>query len=174
MAKKTIGFQALSPTGNQLAISQTALSPATVAKAASPTEIINTLALAAVSMYEGEIDPVSETRVIQPEYLGKTNLEVMSLQLMGRAARGDLAAINMVYDRLIGKPKQFVESTNLNVSYSDWLDSLDATNNTQVVDAAPATKMYQPEYTNQPNPQTPKTGQYESILSDDDPFWDEI
>jgi hypothetical protein len=46
------------------------------------------------------------------------DLEVIAEALIGKAKRGDLEAVKIIFDRLEGKPKQFIEA-DLNVS-QDW------------------------------------------------------
>lgn len=61
-------------------------------------------------------DPITE-----PEYVGKTYLEVAAFKQVQRAADGSMEAFNFILDRTIGKPV----STNLNLqapeSYTDYL-----------------------------------------------------
>lgn len=78
--------------------------------------------------YEGEkrIDKeTGETYVyFDPRYEGMTKAEVMEHKLADLAASGDLDAIKEIHDRLNGKPKQQVESKNLNLSYEDYLEEI--------------------------------------------------
>ena len=55
------------------------------------------------------------------EFDGLTNAEVMFIKIARRAASGDSAAENTLLDRMLGKPKQSVESKNLNLTYEDLL-----------------------------------------------------
>ncbi len=61
---------------------------------------------------------------IDTEYEGKTNGEVALMRLAASAARGDMKAIDMLLDRITGKPKITTENKNLNLTYEDLLDSI--------------------------------------------------
>jgi hypothetical protein len=57
------------------------------------------------------------------EFEGMSNVEVILIKAARQAARGagDLSAANMLLDRVLGKPKQVSENTNLHMSYEDVL-----------------------------------------------------
>jgi len=55
------------------------------------------------------------------EFEGMTNAEVMLVRLARTAAGGSLAATETLLDRVLGRPKQSIESKNVNVSYADVL-----------------------------------------------------
>lgn len=59
-----------------------------------------------------------------PQYYGLPYLEVAMRMLASKAATGSLEALTIVLDRTLGKPKQFTASTNLQMSYQDFLDGL--------------------------------------------------
>ncbi len=61
---------------------------------------------------------------IDEEYEGKTNGEVALMRLADAAARGDLKALDMLLDRVTGKPKITTENKNLNLTYEDLLDQI--------------------------------------------------
>jgi len=71
--------------------------------------------------YEGAWDADIQQKVINPEYVGMLNLEVLIVEQFKRAQAGDQKAISEIMDRILGKPKQSVESTNMNLSYTDFL-----------------------------------------------------
>ena len=50
-----------------------------------------------------------------------TNAEVMIVKLARSAAGGDQEATSMLLDRVLGRPKQSVESKNLSMTYADVL-----------------------------------------------------
>ena len=52
---------------------------------------------------------------------GLTNIEVTLLRMAKAAASGDLSTANVLLDRILGKPKQSVESKSLTLTYEDWL-----------------------------------------------------
>lgn len=58
------------------------------------------------------------------DYSGMSKLEVAQHKVADRAANGDLDALNFIYDRSIGKPKQVSENLNVTVNLNDFLDSL--------------------------------------------------
>lgn len=88
-------------------------------------EAINELTRHALSQpYEGEWDPVEKCFVIDPRFEGMTKAEVIEHRLVDKAAAGNVEAIKEIKDRLMGKPKQQVESKNLNISYEDYLTEL--------------------------------------------------
>lgn len=84
---------------------------------------IKKLAVAAASIpYSGEWDADLEMNIIEPRFEGLTNVEVMWIKVAEKAARGDLDATNMMLDRILGKPKQSVESTSMTMSYQEFLN----------------------------------------------------
>lgn len=86
---------------------------------------LSSLINAAIAVeYEGELDEETGERHLDPRYEGCTMGEVMALKLAEKAASGNLNAVNMVFDRILGKPKQSVESTTMTVSYTDYLAQL--------------------------------------------------
>ncbi len=61
---------------------------------------------------------------IDEVFEGKTNGEVALMRLAVNAARGDMKAIDMLLDRVTGKPKITTENKNLNLTYENLLDSI--------------------------------------------------
>jgi hypothetical protein len=59
-----------------------------------------------------------------PMYEGLTNAQVMMAKLVEQAAAGDQSATKELFDRVMGKPKQQVESVQMKLSYEDYLDEL--------------------------------------------------
>lgn len=57
----------------------------------------------------------------EQKYVGLTNGEVMMIRLAETAAGGDLATAKELLDRILGKPKQQIESKTMNISYSEYL-----------------------------------------------------
>ena len=55
------------------------------------------------------------------EFEGMTNAEVMIVKLARSAAGGNMAATTELLDRVLGRPKQSVESKNLSMTYADVL-----------------------------------------------------
>jgi len=59
-----------------------------------------------------------------PTYEGLTNAQVMLAKLVEGASAGSLEHTRELLDRLLGKPKQHVESVNMQLTYEDYLDQL--------------------------------------------------
>lgn len=98
--------------------------PEPVYKDITPTSI-KQLANVALSMpYEGEIDPNLGIKIVEPRFQGMTNAEVMWVKIAEQAASGDLDAAKIILDRVLGKPKQSVESTSLSMTYEQYLEHL--------------------------------------------------
>lgn len=74
--------------------------------------------------YEGDWDPRLQCYIEDPRFKGMTKAEVMRHKLIDKAAKGDIEAIKLIDERLLGKPKQSVESKNLNIGYEDYLMEL--------------------------------------------------
>jgi len=55
------------------------------------------------------------------EFEGMTNVEVMLVKLARSAAAGDPEATGMLLDRVLGRPKQSVESKSMTMTYADVL-----------------------------------------------------
>lgn len=76
--------------------------------------------------YEGDIDPeTGEPCNFDSRYRGMTKAEVMALRLADRAAAGDNKATTEVLDRVLGKPKQSVETVGVKMTYHDFLEMLE-------------------------------------------------
>lgn len=58
------------------------------------------------------------------EFEGMSNAEVMMVRLARAAANGDKDTANMLLDRVLGKPKQSVESKTMKLTYEDYLQEL--------------------------------------------------
>lgn len=71
-----------------------------------------------------------------------TNGEVAAIRHARKAASGDFKATQDILDRIMGKPKQSVESTTTTLNYLDYLDYLAEHNpppddNAQTIDIYP-------------------------------------
>ena len=55
------------------------------------------------------------------EFEGMTNAEVMIIRMARTAACGDQAAADKMLDRVLGRPKQSVESKSMTMTYADVL-----------------------------------------------------
>ncbi len=61
---------------------------------------------------------------IDKEFEGMNNAEVAMIRLAEAAAHGDHKAIDMLQDRIVGKPMVSTENKNINLTYEDLLDSI--------------------------------------------------
>lgn len=68
-----------------------------------------------------------------PRYYGMTKGEAIAAQFIDAAACGDKSAIKEVMDRLLGKPQQNIKSVSVKGTLSDFLDTLD-TSEEEVID----------------------------------------
>lgn len=75
--------------------------------------------------YEGTYNDRLEQLVLEPEYEGLTNIEVACIKQAKKAASGDLEALRFTIERLLGKPKQAVEQTNVTMSLKEYLATID-------------------------------------------------
>lgn len=86
---------------------------------------VKQLATAALSTpYEGIYVPEDDTYIADPKYEGLTKAEVMWMRVAQQAADGNLKAVSIILDRILGKPKQSIESTSMSMSYTEFLEQL--------------------------------------------------
>lgn len=96
--------------------------PEPVCKNINPSSV-KQLATTALSMpYEGEYNEELGMFVIEPRFEGMTNAEVMWIRMAEKAANGDLESAKILLDRVLGKPKQSVETTSMTMSYQEFLE----------------------------------------------------
>lgn len=81
------------------------------------TASISELAVVALSL-PYKPDPLCPSDV---EFEGMSNAEVMIVKLARSAAGGSQAATTELLDRVLGRPKQSIESKSLSMSYADVL-----------------------------------------------------
>lgn len=74
--------------------------------------------------YNGYWCPNRGEWLIEERFVGMTNIEVIAVRLAEEAAAGNLSAIKEIFDRTLGKPKQSVENTNLDLTYEDYLQMI--------------------------------------------------
>lgn len=87
-------------------------------------QIVDLFTAAAALPYIGEWDPITYDYVIEdPRFEGCTMAEVMVMRLADKAVTkdGDKARDTFL-DRILGKPKQSIESATMTGSYSEWLE----------------------------------------------------
>lgn len=86
---------------------------------------VKQLATSALSLpYEGEYDESLGIKVVEERFEGMSNAEVMWVRIAEKAAAGDLSAAGIILDRVLGKPKQSVESTSMTLSYPEYLEMI--------------------------------------------------
>lgn len=86
---------------------------------------IKQLATTALSLpYEGDYNEELGINVIDPRFEGMSNAEVMWVRMAEKAAAGDIDAAKMILDRVLGKPKQSVETTTMTLTYPEFLEHL--------------------------------------------------
>jgi len=78
-------------------------------------------ALAGAAMSLPYVDPLG---LDGGEFDGLTNAEVMMIRMARKAAEGDLAVASELLDRVLGRPKQSVESKSIRMSYEDVLKEM--------------------------------------------------
>jgi len=84
-------------------------------------EVLTDLPVAALSLpYKRSDKDIFLEREL--EFEGKTNAEVMNIRLARKAAAGNTDAVKTIQDRILGKPRQQVESHSITETYSQWLD----------------------------------------------------
>ncbi len=84
-------------------------------------EAVSQLPIAVLSLPYRRTDFEKEMG-IDIEFEGMNNAEVAMIHLADAAARGDQKAIDMLQDRVVGKPMVSTENKNINLTYEDFLD----------------------------------------------------
>jgi len=80
--------------------------------------------------YQGELDPqTGEPCNVDTRFMGMTHAEVMAFRLVEKAAQGHDKSITEILDRILGKPKQSVESVGVRMDYRDYLNELSRNEN---------------------------------------------
>lgn len=84
------------------------------------------LAVLALNLpYQGKPDSADPSyRVVEPEFKGLTNVEVMFIRMARDAAAGDREAFEKLNDRINGKPRVNVASVQANMSYAEYLQTM--------------------------------------------------
>lgn len=68
--------------------------------------------------------PYDADPILEPEMVGLTHGQVVLMQQVKMAVRGDGAAVDRLLDRMIGKPESINKNLNANMSYKDWLEEV--------------------------------------------------
>lgn len=89
-------------------------------KAVTPTSVKKLAVISASLPYEGEWDEDLEMFIIEERFKGLSNIEVMWMKVAEKAANGDTTSINILLDRILGKPKQSVESASVTMGYEEF------------------------------------------------------
>jgi len=96
-------------------------------------DVLNDLPMAALSM------PYKRTEQeifldVDPEFEGMSNAEVMNIRLARRAASGEMDATKTILDRILGRPKQQIESRTISETYTQYLERIAAEEEEEVID----------------------------------------
>lgn len=62
--------------------------------------------------------------ILEPDYVGLTYGQVVLLQQVQQAARGDGTATDRLLDRLIGKPEQVNKNLNVQGTYKEFMEEV--------------------------------------------------
>lgn len=68
--------------------------------------------------------PYDADPILEPEYVGLTHGQVILLQQVKQAIRGDGQSVDRLLDRFIGKPEQLNKNMNINGTYKDFLEEI--------------------------------------------------
>ncbi len=86
-------------------------------------EVLSDLPLAALSLpYKRSEEDIFLGN--EEEFEGRTNAEVMNIRLARRAAAGEMEATKLIQDRILGRPKQQIESRSVTQTYTQYLEML--------------------------------------------------
>ncbi len=86
-------------------------------------EAVTRLPLTALSLPYKRTEDEKE-KGIGAEFEGMTNIEVAMVRLAEAAAQGDKRALDMLQDRVVGKPMISTENKNINLTYEDFLSAI--------------------------------------------------
>jgi hypothetical protein len=92
-----------------------------------------------------ENDAAERAYEAELEFSGMTNAEVMIVKLARAAARGDKDSTAAMLDRVLGKPKQSVESKSMKLTYEDYLKEMARTSALPPVDRVEVTDVAEGE-----------------------------
>ncbi|MBT5303851.1 MAG: hypothetical protein HOL31_02075 [Candidatus Scalindua sp.] len=96
-------------------------SPRVVYKQMITKEVLDDLPIAALSLpYKRTPKEIMLDEDV--EFEGLTNAEVMNIRLARRAAAGEMEAIKTIQDRVLGRPKQSIESKSITQTYTEYLE----------------------------------------------------
>lgn len=68
--------------------------------------------------------PDNECYIPDKRYEGLSKIEVAQHKLMDKAAAGDTQALQQIENRILGMPKQQVESLNINATLESFLENV--------------------------------------------------
>lgn len=91
-------------------------------RAMGKEQIQNLHNAAAALPYRGVWNPLTQRFEMEVDYAGLTQAEVAILKQWEKAASGDTKAYEKLMDRMLGKPKQAVETVSMKLSYQEVLD----------------------------------------------------
>lgn len=92
-----------------------------------PKSQVDNVLLAALNLpYDGCYDPVTGEAILEAEFDGLNYLEVGMIKMARRAASGDMDSFKYLVDRVAGKAKQAIETTNVNLTLQDVLSQMES------------------------------------------------
>ena len=71
--------------------------------------------------YEPLLDPEGNPLFGEDRYIGLTKAEAAAVRFTNASARGDMDATKFIYDRILGKPKQQVETISMTLTLEEFL-----------------------------------------------------
>lgn len=74
--------------------------------------------------YEPVTDDEGDMLPGESNYTGMSKGEVAAIRQADAASRGSIQAAEFMFDRILGKPKQAVETLNVNMTYKDFLNTI--------------------------------------------------
>lgn len=62
--------------------------------------------------------------ILEPDYIGLTNGQVIMMKQVELAVKGDGASIDRLLDRMIGKPEQVNKNLNVQGTYKEFMEEV--------------------------------------------------
>lgn len=75
--------------------------------------------------------------ILEPEFVGLTNGQVIMLRQVQLAANGDGTAVDRLLDRMIGKPEQINKNLNVQGTYKEFMEEV--ARQEGIIDVEPST-----------------------------------
>lgn len=68
--------------------------------------------------------PYDADPILEPEYMGLTNGQVIMMKQVELAVKGDGSALDRLLDRMIGKPEQVNKNLNVQGTYKEFMEEV--------------------------------------------------